>query len=149
MSFSVRYLINKKNIFRACASYVHHWQGYVNGSPCDEDVMRCIVRYMDENKDLISAQRESDRDFDVFCKKLISKVTFEMIVSNQYYGRILPTIRHVHKTAMDELLYVGYISQREYDESFDAMKSLLSERMPAIHKEFISNMERLLQTKQE
>ena len=77
MSFSLRFLKNKSIIKKECAVYIHHYQCDSPGILCDEVMLRHIERYMDENKDLISAQRNTDADFKIFVKKLISKVSDE------------------------------------------------------------------------
>ena len=128
-SFSLRFIKNKRIIFQSCYNYVHHWEGYVSGPPCSDILMRHITRYMDENKDYITAQRDTDADFRYFIFKLIANVSYDVISSCVYLGPVSKTLKHVHASAMEELRRPGYISQREFEEEQNALNSIVEERM--------------------
>ena len=134
---SLLYIKNKRLISQCCSNYIHHWESYSSSNPCESVLIRHIERFMDVNKDLISAQRVSDDDFKLFVLKMIAYVSFDMIVSNVFSGQTLRSLRFVHSKSMEELLYPGYISQREFDDDKITLKSISDERIPQIYRSII------------
>ena len=143
MSLSFRYIKNKRLISQSCYNFIHHWEGYAPGPPCSDILIRHIERYMDENKDKISALRDTDADFRKFVINLIASISYEVIVSFLYSGPVCRTLECVHKSAMDELLYCGYISQRDYDNDKKSLVSDMKEHAPQFYKDLSDALKRL------
>ena len=124
----IRFRMNKHFIYQSCENYIHHWESYTSYESCADVLLRNITRYMDENKDLITAQRDTDVDFRFFIFKLLAKVTYDMCASRVFYGRKISNIEHIHTKAMEELLYLKCISQKEFDEDAASLKNNVAER---------------------
>lgn len=65
-----------------------------------------------------------------------------MIASRAFTGRVYSGLKDMHKEALDELLYPGYISQQEYDEDKITLQSICEERIPQIYKDLYFNKNR-------
>lgn len=123
-----RFLMNKRLIYKSCENYIYHWESYTHCESCADVLLRHITRYMDENRDLITAQRDTDVDFRYFIFKLLSKVTFDMCASRVFYGRKISNIKTIHTKAMEELLYLNCITQKEFDEDAVSLNNNVAER---------------------
>lgn len=141
MLSSLSFEKNKRSILQSCSAYIYHWSAS-STEPHIEPVLRHITRYLDINKDLVSALKDTDADYRIYIFKIIAIVTFDMIASRAFTGRVYSGLKDMHKEALDELLYPGYISQQEYDEDKITLQSICEERIPQIYKDLYFNKNR-------
>jgi hypothetical protein len=122
----LRFTKNKRVIIQSCRNFIHHAESDSGNNACEDILIRYITRYIDENKDYISAQNESEPDFRLVVFGILSKVCFDTIYNGA--GSYYYSIRHVYKDVMNEMLEYGYITQNEYDDSFTSLNVRIKER---------------------